>query len=296
MNTPPATPVSSAVFARYLARWNLTVDGDPIVTPRANLLPVRFEGGPAMLKIALYPSETRGNAVMAWWAEPSEERANGASTGAAPVLASDGAAILLARADEQGSLLRLLDQGRDDEAVRVIVDTAAALHAPRTAQPPADLPPLERWFADLRTGAERYGGVLRTSAAAAARLLESRRDRAILHGDLHHENILDFGPAGWLAIDPKGVVGERAFDHVHHLFDPDDKGLPDIDTVERHLLLTADLAGLERSRLRTWLLAWAGLSATWWLDDGVGAAPAVAVAEAMAARLALDRESAVQTG
>lgn len=30
-----------------------------------------------------------------------------------------------------------------------------------------------------------------------------------LHGDLHHGNVLDFGASGWLAIDPKGLKGER---------------------------------------------------------------------------------------
>ena len=104
----------------------------------------------------------------------------------------------------------------------------------------------------------------------------------VLHGDLHHENVLDFGTAGWLAIDPKGVVGERAFDLVHHLFDPDDPNPPDMQTIERQVALTADLAGVNRSRLRQWLLAWAGLSATWWLADGDNAAPALAVAAAMA--------------
>ena len=42
----------------------------------------------------------------------------------------------------------------------------------------------------------------------------------MLHGDIHHENILDFGPRGWLAIDPKRLHGERGFDFANILRDP----------------------------------------------------------------------------
>ena len=263
------------MFSIYLARWNLTPDGDAIVTPRARLLPVSYQGGRAMLKIATFASEIRGNRVMAWWGDDP-------ATGAAPVLAVDGEAILLARSHQPGSLLGLLDEGRADEAIAVIVATAAALHAPRTSAPPPDLPPLEQWFSDLHSAADRLGGVLHASAAAAATLLVSSAERVVLHGDLHHENILDFGDGAWLAIDPKGVVGERAFDLVHHLFDPDDPNPPNLRLIEQQLALTADLAGVDSARLRQWLLAWAGLSAAWWLDDAHGAAPALAVAAAMA--------------
>ncbi len=34
-------------------------------------------------------------------------------------------------------------------------------------------------------------------------------DRWLLHGDLHHENILWDDALGWLAIDPKGVIGPK---------------------------------------------------------------------------------------
>ena len=42
-------------------------------------------------------------------------------------------------------------------------------------------------------------------------LLESMAEVTVLHGDLHYENILQT-EKGWIAIDPKGVVGEPAID------------------------------------------------------------------------------------
>ena len=49
--------------------------------------------------------------------------------------------------------------------------------------------------------------VLRAETAQA--LLADPRERSVLHGDLHHDNALDFGARGWRAIDPKGLIGER---------------------------------------------------------------------------------------
>jgi type IV secretion system protein VirD4 len=37
-------------------------------------------------------------------------------------------------------------------------------------------------------------------------LLAEPRDVGVLHGDLHHDNVLDFGARGWLAIDPNDIV------------------------------------------------------------------------------------------
>jgi streptomycin 6-kinase len=46
-------------------------------------------------------------------------------------------------------------------------------------------------------------------AATARELLAKPSEVVILHGDIHRGNVLDFGPRGWLASDPKGLVGER---------------------------------------------------------------------------------------
>ena len=44
----------------YVTRWNLTPDGNPITTPNSELVPVRFRGLPAMLKIATEAEESFG--------------------------------------------------------------------------------------------------------------------------------------------------------------------------------------------------------------------------------------------
>ncbi len=94
-----------------------------------------------------------------------------------------------------------------------------------------------------------------------------------LHGDLHHDNVLDFGTRGWLAIDPKRLLGDRAFDYTTMFSNPDLCG-PGIHVATRperfaaRLEQVSALAGLERARLLRWIAASAALSAVWFRDDG----------------------------
>ena len=128
------------------------------------------------------------------------------------------------------------------------------------------------------------------SAAAARTLLSAPHDVAVLHGDLHHGNVLDFGDRGWLAIDPKGLIGERGFDYANLFCNPDlSNPVPPIatrpDVFASRVALVAGLAGLERDRLLSWVLAWAGLSAAWIIDSGETPATSLAVARLAATEL-----------
>lgn len=187
------------MFDAYLSRWNLTPDGAPIVTHAARLLPVLHRGQPAMLKVSHEEDEKQGGVLMRWWD----------GHGAARVLAHDDEAIVLERATGGRSLAEYARNGRDDEATRIICGVLQELHAPR-AKPLPELRPLESWFADLWPAARARGGILAESARHARALLDSQRDLAVLHGDAHHDNILDFGARGWLVIDPKRLYGERS--------------------------------------------------------------------------------------
>jgi streptomycin 6-kinase len=263
------------MFEPYLSLWHLVPDGEPIVTHSSRLLPVRRGSEPAMLKIATGSEERAGASVMVWW--------NG--NGAARVLAHEADAILLERLDGEGALAEMARSGRDDEASRILCGVAAHLHAPRNDPPPPVLVPLEHWFRQLAPAAERYGGVLRQSAAVAEELLAEPQDIVVLHGDLHHGNVLHAGPRGWVAIDPKHVTGERGYDFANIFCNPDREVATAPGRLERQLTVVAGSASLDRTRLLKWVLAYAGLSASWSLDDGDDAGPALAIAE-QAAKLA----------
>jgi streptomycin 6-kinase len=264
------------MFTSYLNRWGLTPDGEPIVTHSSRLLPVRQNAAPAILKIALAEEERNGAALMSWW--------NG--EGAARVLAKDGSAILLERAEGETSLAELTQKGQDDEASRIICSVVAKLHATARAAPPAGLVPLSAWFRELEPAAAKFGGVLLKSAEAADHLLATPQDVVVLHGDIHHGNILDFGVRGWLAIDPKGLFGERGFDYANIFCNPDQATATAHGRLRRQAAVVAEASGLERTRLLRWILAYAGLSAAWGIIDGETAGLPLAVAEMAATELA----------
>ena len=263
------------MFDRYLKRWNLTCDGVPIVTHSSDLLPVRQDGRPAMLKIAREAKERRGANLMTWWD----------GDGAARVLSRDGDAILLERATGNRSLTAMVHDGQDVEASRILCTVAARLHAPRNTPLP-DLIPLSAWFADLELAAARYGGMFRHSAAVARHLLAAPQAVCILHGDVHHGNVLDFGERGWLAIDPKGPIGERGFDFANIFRNPDFDAATSPGRLARQASVVAEAARLDRTRLLRWILAYSGLSAAWTIGDGGDATPALTVAEIAAAQIA----------
>ncbi|AZD87450.1 streptomycin 3'-kinase [Pseudomonas chlororaphis subsp. aureofaciens] len=245
------------MFEFYLKRWNLQVDGAPIVTPGSHLLPVRLDDAPAMLKIALDDEEKYGNRLMAWWA----------GEGAARVYAHHGDALLMERAMGRRSLMQMALAGEDDEVSRIVCASLARLHAPRSTP----LPPLltlPEWFKALRLAARHEGGMFLRCLATADELLASPREQVVLHGDIHHDNVLDFEERGWLVIDPKRVMGERGFDFANLICNPDLPTSGDPRRFTRQVEVIAQAAGLERKRLLQWVLAYTGLSAAWFLEDG----------------------------
>jgi streptomycin 6-kinase len=244
----------------YLARWDLVPDGERFETPSSLLVPVRRYGVPAMLKIPREEEERRGSRLMVWWD----------ADGAAKVLAHDGQALLIERAQGTRTLAAMVADGRDDEATRILCDVARRLHQPR-ATPPPELVPLTRWFEALAPAARAHGGLFSKADATARRLLASPRDVVVLHGDIHHGNVLDGGERGWLAIDPKGLLGERTFDFVNILRNPDAATAARPGRFERQVGVLAEAAALDRRRLIAWTLAFTGLSAAWHLADGTSA-------------------------
>jgi streptomycin 6-kinase len=110
----------------------------------------------------------------------------------------------------------------------------------------------------------------------------------LLHGDLHHENALRSDRAGWLAIDPKGLLGEPAYEVGPVLLNPWDELLtwPDpAGVLTRRVHQLADGLAVPRDRVRAWGFAFAVLSAIW--TDEAGGDPdqhSLAVAELLTGR------------
>lgn len=105
-----------------------------------------------------------------------------------------------------------------------------------------------------------------------ADLFASAGNDVLLHGDLHHFNILSGSHGRWLAIDPKGMIGEASFEAYALLKNP----LPHIyqapnlkHVLNRRLDILASELNQDRRRLRDWGIAMSVLSG-WWSYEGTG--------------------------
>ncbi|HEY3268569.1 MAG TPA: aminoglycoside phosphotransferase family protein [Armatimonadota bacterium] len=205
-----------------------------------------------------------------------------------------GAVRLLAADPERGALLierampgEPLWDAADEEAIPVACAVMRSLWKPA----PADslFPTVDKWGIALHraAGGPIPAAILNEAARVYADLCASSAQPVLLHGDLHHGNILAAAPSKHLAIDPKGVIGEPAYEVGAFMRNP--MGLldaaPELPArMSRRLSLFAELLELPRERLRAWSFAQAVLSACWTVEDG-GAdwAETLRVAEALRA-------------
>ena len=255
-------------LARTLQAWELGADGKYFLAGNSLLQPVLSEGRQAMLKIPLSGKEgaagvgegtgkgEAGFRLLACWDGKA----------AVKVYRYDAGALLMERAVGSQSLRHLVLDGHEDEANTIVCKLVEQLHAHTCTATPA-LSPLASWFRSLEKAAAQHDGLFAACHAVADKLLRDPQDQLALHGDIHYDNILDSGNRGWIAIDPKGVIGERGFDYANLFCNPTIEFATSPARLPREFPLVAARAGLEPQRLLRWIIAWAGLMASWMLED-----------------------------
>jgi len=143
-------------------------------------------------------------------------------TGAARLFDRTETAVLLEWCDG-ASLGDLVRSGQDQQASQHLLSVYRALHANPTL--PSGLTPLAQHLQDLfalRPGPELPSAAQDTldrTTALAKNLLDHQRPAVPLHGDLHHDNIIG-SSRGYLAIDPKGLIGDPLYDLANAFRNP----------------------------------------------------------------------------
>jgi streptomycin 6-kinase len=216
----------------------------------------RADGTRAVLKLNFPDPESEHEAAaLAHW--------NG--VGAVRLLEHDAAshALLVERCEPGTELWAVADE---DEANRM-----AASILRRLWRPPDDAGyrtlagEAQRWAAELPT--RRLERRLVDEAVAwISELVPTQPELVVAHQDFHGANVLRATREPWLAIDPKPMLAERAFDTASLLRDRRPELARDPHP-ERRLrrrldLLSAEL-GLDRERMR----GWAVVHALAWADD-----------------------------
>jgi streptomycin 6-kinase len=189
------------------------------------------------------------------------------------LLGRHGNSMLLEYAGNR-HLSKDLDEATDAAATEVAAQVMRSLHGSSDHPAPAELQPLSERFDALFAKAERDRAAELSSpyveaAGVAQRLLDEARDIRPLHGDLHHDNIL-FGARGWLAIDPKGVLGDPGFDAANLFYNPLERD--DLCLAPERIARMADVFShsmrQDPRRLLDHAFAYGCLSAAWHCEDG----------------------------
>ena len=211
--------------------WGLRL-GQPFALGRYSF--VAPAGGDAVLKVTPPEddeSDEEGDALALW--------------------DGDGAVRLLRRdVSRRALLLERLRPGVDASALGEEEATAVAVAVGLRLWRPAAAP--FRWIGDhvprWLDAAEAEGHELVPLARELYASLEVGR-ATLVHGDLHHHNLLDAGRRH-VAIDPKPMLGEPEFDVPSFLWNPLPYAMR-ADVTERRLAAFA-AAGLDQERMRAW--------------------------------------------
>ncbi len=215
------------------------------------------------------------------------------------IYAGRGAARLYEADAESGALLiehlrpgiPLVELGDDQKATEIAARIMPELWRPFSdprgiaklfehseKEDPWGLKTVEDWALGLKRLRQRYNGgtgpfptnLVEKAEVLLAELIASTDTQVVLHGDLHHWNILSAQRQPWLTIDPKGVVGDPAFEVAAWMHNPTDElhTWPNLGRIQsRRLDQFSEILGLDRQRLLGWSLAQCVLSAWWCVED-----------------------------
>ncbi len=213
-----------------------------------------------------------------------------AGIGAARLLVKSEKGFLMERIEPGRQLSNMVFDGKDDEATEIVCQVAAELHKSGPSESFGSIP---TWHERYDIHAEHEGAVrLPTKIYHRAKGLYqemalSQGPKTVLHGDLHHDNIIFDHLRGWLAIDAKGYLGEREFEYGCALRNPgtDPRLFARPEIIERRMSIIIEHTGLDRQRILIWAFTQAVLSAIWSMEDGLDLTRGITTAKTIDALL-----------
>jgi streptomycin 6-kinase len=182
---------------------------------------------------------------------------------------SENNGLLLLECAVAGVSLKSHFPKNDDEAINITTNVIKRLHKAPIPNTHA-FPHIKDWLALLDSDLKIPAQTLKKARELRDQLLKTAASDVLLHGDLHHDNILQNGN-DWVVIDPKGVIGEPAYEVAAFIRNPMLELLTHDDAqkiIHNRITRFAELLELPSQRIIDWCFVQAVLAWAWALEDG----------------------------
>jgi streptomycin 6-kinase len=166
------------------------------------------------------------------------------------------------------SLKMLVKGGEDDTATRIICHTILELQKVKQQNYP--LKHLTELVADLSSLQGHIDAkILNKAQSLFTELTQDRSQDVLLHGDLHHDNIIRH-ESSWKVIDPHGYIGDPAAEvgvMIRNPMDcfPQDKPLATI--IDTRINILKEELPFDPQKIKAWAFVMTILSAAWNMQD-----------------------------
>jgi streptomycin 6-kinase len=198
------------IVANLAQKWNLR-DLKPFDNLTFNYVLYGFQNyDPIVLKVGIRDKNLAKEAQALQFFE---------NHGAMELIDSTEGALLLRRAVPGNSLMEYFPN-REDESIKMAADVIRRLHSANGI--PENFTPLEDLLCDLHKKCDIPDRFISKVQRIAGHLSEMTTKQTVMHGDLHHDNILRDGDE-WKIIDPVGIVGDPTYEITSFMINPIDK-------------------------------------------------------------------------
>ena len=254
---------------QYAREWSVIVE-DIFETDSSVIAFGSRDNQPVVLKVIKQPGDEwhSGEILQAF-----------AGHGVVRVYEQTPGAVLMELLRPGNSPLEMSIGGKDEEATDILADVIQQMSSFESSTSGSESSIAFKTVPDWGQGFDRYVATgddqISLELVEAARYLfsqlcASQRSPRLLHGDLQHYNVLFDSNRSWVAIDPKGVIGELEYEIGAVLRNPGE--WPELflarATIETRLKAFSSKLNLDYERMLAWSFAQAVLSAIWDIEDG----------------------------
>lgn len=183
---------------------------------------------------------------------------------------SENNGVLLQKRAIPGISLKAYFPEKENEAISAATHIIKRLHTAPIPPTHTFFPHIKEWLAALDKEWNIPMSYLQKARQLRDYLLKTSGKDILLHGDLHHDNILKNGDH-WIVIDPKGVIGESAYEATVFIRNP----IPDLcahkdllPIILRRIGCFAKIHDVSEHRILKWCFVQSILAWIWALEDG----------------------------